>query len=477
MRKELEQERRLSSAPKTLGIGVMFALLLVFVVVVSLVTFSVREDIRSQLLDVDAHVLSLLVQNEIEQAEREANLIFEFETIDEIEIWLALLETSGVEGVFAIQFFDPEGSLVQSSSSSLVGQSIPERVEARLSEASASSEFSAEVWLSDFVDLGFREDKRVAVSDIYLPLRSSDDRNPLGTARYLMDGSALAKQFVVLDLRLLRQGGVAVGLGGVVIVSLFWLAWKRLSEANARVSRQAARLKKANAELAMLARTSAVGSVTAHLIHGLKNPLAGLRQVVSAQQSGESSVDEEDWKGASDAAERMQRMVEEVIMVLQDASSGLSFETDSSDLFAELESRFKEEAENRSISFSVMGERGIAIDSSVSSIALLVVSNLVKNAIEATPVGGQVSVVLSGNENLVSLRVSDSGPGVLRELRDKLFSPVSSGKSDGAGIGLAISSQLARHIEGSLELLDTDEGGAIFELTFPPREGFGEEET
>lgn len=468
------RKQGLSNPPLTLGVGVMLGLLTVFSVVVFLVTFSVRGDIRSQLLTVDSHVLSLLVQNEIDQAERTADLMFEFESIDAFEVWAALLETATLEGVFAVQLYGEDGSLLQSSSSLLLDRPIPDRVLSQLESGSGSSEFSAEVWLSNFVELGFEADKPVAVSDIYLPLKSTDGATPLGIARYLMEGSALANQFATLDLRLLRQAAWAAALGGLLILALFWLAWKRLSEANARVSRQAARLEKANVELAMLARTSAVGAVTAHLIHGIKNPLAGLRQVVSARQSGESGIDEEQWKGASEAAERIQLMIEEVIAVLQDASSGLVYETDSSDLLAELESRFAEEASRLTIDLSVSGVSGVAIDSSVGSIAILVVSNLVKNALEATPPGGQVSVALRLGEEHVSIRVSDSGEGVPSAQRCQLFSPVSSSKSGGAGIGLAISLQLARHVGGTLELVESESPGAVFELSFPQREVSGE---
>ncbi|MBK1877917.1 sensor histidine kinase [Pelagicoccus mobilis] len=456
---------------KMIGLGVMLGLLLVFSTVVVLVTFSVRNDIRLQMLDVDSHVLNLLVRNEIEQAEADAELVFEFESLGEVELWSALLETATLDGVFAVQYFDEAGELRQSSSELLVGHSVAESITHGLEEEGRHTVFSDELWLSDFADVDFSSDRRVAVSDIYLSLVSSDGNTDYGTARYLMDGSALAKQFSMLDLQLVRQASIAVGIGGALVLLIFWVAWKRLSEANARVLRHADRLTKANSELAMLARTSAVGSVTAHLIHGLKNPLAGLREVVSAGRSGEVELDEEEWKGASEAADRMQRMVQEVIGVLQDSSTGLSYEMESGELFRVLESRFTRVAEEQGIVFSVSGEGGVKMDSRVSNIVTLIVSNLVQNAIEATPESGRVGVTFSCAGPNASVRVEDSGKGVPEEMKGQLFSPVTSGKSGGAGIGLTISSQLAKHLGGSLRLLDTGEG-AVFELEFPTEESF-----
>lgn len=470
MRKSEKNKRELRSGwvggSRAIGVGVVAGLLAVFSVVVFLVTFSVRRDIRSQMLDVDSRVLNLMVQKEIEAAERDAQILFEFEALSEVEVWSALLETATLDGVFAVLFFDGAGELVQSSSDSLLDVSLPVAVAETLEKGGVYSEFSEKVWLSEFVEIDFTLDRSVAVSDIYLRLGSPDGAVEYGSARYLMDGSSLANQFSVLDLRLLRQAALAIGIGGGVIVVIFWFAWRGLSEANLRVMRHAERLKKANTELAMLARTSAVGSVTAHLIHGLRNPLAGLREVVSAGRLGEIEIDEDEWKGASDAADRMQRMVEEVIAVLQDANAGLSFETTSGELFSELESRFTALTEEQGLVFSVSGEGGVVMESRVSGIALLVVSNLVQNAIDATARGGRVGVVFSSSGGFASIRVEDTGIGVSEELKSQLFSPVSSGKSGGAGIGLAISSQLAKHLNGSLEVLES-ELGATFELRFP----------
>lgn len=470
MRKKREsnepREGGMASRSKAVGLSVVAGLLAVFSLVVFLVTFSVRDDIREQMLDVDSHVLNLLVRNEIDQAERNAELVFEFEALSEVEVWSALLETATLEGLFAVLYFDTAGNLIESSSSSLLDKAMPSGVVEHLENADTYSVFSENVWLSEFANVDFSSDRRLAISDIYLRLRSADGVVEYGTARYLMDGSALARQFSVLDLRLLLQAGVAIGIGGGVIVLIFWFAWRKLSEANARVLRHAERLKRANVELAMLARTSAVGSVTAHLIHGLKNPLAGLRQVVSAGRSGEVELDEEEWKGASDAADRMQRMVEEVIGVLQDAKTGLSYETTAGELLSELESRFRRTTEERGIDFEVSGEDAVRLDSRVSNIVVLVASNLIQNAIEATPGGGRVCVGFSSEKGEACVRVEDSGRGIPEDLKSRLFSPVTSGKSGGAGIGLAISSQLAKHLGGRLENVDTAEGAA-FELRFP----------
>lgn len=449
-----------------LGIGAMLGLLVIFSSVVAAVTYSLRWEIRQQLISVDSHVLSLLVQNQIERAEQEAGLVFRFESLSELDVWAALLETATADGVFAVQLYGLDGSLRQSSSERIMERSLSDAVESTVSSGTPLTQFREDVWLSRYVDIGFEDDVQISVSDIYLPLFDSDGRQVLGVARYLMDGSVLAGEFDALDGKLTKQASVAIALGGLAILVLFGLALLRLGVENRRVLQHAERLRRANAELAMLAKTSAVGSVTAHLIHGLKNPLAGLRQVVGGSGSvGELKDDE--LADAREATERMQRMVEEVVGVLQDIGTGAGYQLTVAEILEELERRFRRDAESAGVALRLEGDDDALLDSQTAGIVLLIASNLVKNALEAVEEGGDVSVRFEAVGKAFFLTVADSGQGISEDRRDTLFAPVKSSKSGGAGIGLAISRQLARFLGGDLQLLDTGRKGATFELSFP----------
>jgi two-component system sensor histidine kinase QseC len=94
--------------------------------------------------------------------------------------------------------------------------------------------------------------------------------------------------------------------------------------------------------------------------------------------------------------------------------------------------------------------------------------NLVSNAVQYTPEGGQVQVRLEAQpENLV-LRVLDSGPGVPAELRGKLFERfVRHGEGIGAGLGLSIVARVVELHRGRIELLDSPLGGLDVRVTLP----------
>jgi signal transduction histidine kinase len=67
-----------------------------------------------------------------------------------------------------------------------------------------------------------------------------------------------------------------------------------------------------------------------------------------------------------------------------------------------------------------------------------VFTNLEKNAIEAMPEGGELKIVLEGDENNVNITFQDNGSGIKKENMDKLFTPFFTTKALGKGTGLGL---------------------------------------
>jgi signal transduction histidine kinase len=96
------------------------------------------------------------------------------------------------------------------------------------------------------------------------------------------------------------------------------------------------------------------------------------------------------------------------------------------------------------------------------------VLNLVVNAIQAMPDGGELTVRVAALGEGASVAVEDRGPGVRDEHRDRLFEPFFTTKPDGTGLGLAIAWQIARQHGGDLTCENRSGGGARFTLRLPP---------
>jgi len=103
------------------------------------------------------------------------------------------------------------------------------------------------------------------------------------------------------------------------------------------------------------------------------------------------------------------------------------------------------------------------------------VANLVRNAVQASPAGGRVTVLLApGREH--RLTVSDQGPGVDPKLRERMFEPFVTGKARGTGLGLALAARAAEAHGGTLGYRDRQPHGARFELRLPARAADPQEE-
>jgi signal transduction histidine kinase len=101
-----------------------------------------------------------------------------------------------------------------------------------------------------------------------------------------------------------------------------------------------------------------------------------------------------------------------------------------------------------------------------------VMTNLIVNACQAMPQGGRLFVGCGSEAEIVQIIVRDSGPGVPRELRERIFEPFVSGRAGdaNAGLGLYVCHEIVTHNGGSLRLAERSEGpdeGATFCLSLP----------
>jgi signal transduction histidine kinase len=101
-----------------------------------------------------------------------------------------------------------------------------------------------------------------------------------------------------------------------------------------------------------------------------------------------------------------------------------------------------------------------------------IVINLVTNAIKFTPAGGCISVSWEATGDGVCIRVSDTGDGIRPADLERIFEPfvqgrVPRGARHGVGLGLAISRQLARLMNGDLAVVSAVGEGATFSLRLP----------
>lgn len=102
-----------------------------------------------------------------------------------------------------------------------------------------------------------------------------------------------------------------------------------------------------------------------------------------------------------------------------------------------------------------------------------VLENLVTNAYQAMPDGGNLTIEARASDGQVWLSVTDTGVGIAEENMAKLFDPLFSTKSRGVGLGLAVSKMLAEANGGTIEVESVEGRGSTFTLTLPAADDRG----
>ena len=105
------------------------------------------------------------------------------------------------------------------------------------------------------------------------------------------------------------------------------------------------------------------------------------------------------------------------------------------------------------------------------------VINLVDNAVAVLPRGGTIAIEISHDleTDMVVLKIADSGPGISKENKTKLFEPYFSTKKTGTGLGLAIVSTIVVDHGGTVRVQDNQPHGSVFILELPMHESTLEE--
>ncbi len=102
-----------------------------------------------------------------------------------------------------------------------------------------------------------------------------------------------------------------------------------------------------------------------------------------------------------------------------------------------------------------------------------VLTNLIVNSIQATPIGGKMRLSLETRcleqRDYLVVMVEDSGPGVPLELRERIFEPFFTTKDvgEGTGLGLSIAYGIVQEHSGRLQVSESELGGAKFEIWLP----------
>ncbi len=238
-----------------------------------------------------------------------------------------------------------------------------------------------------------------------------------------------------------------------------------LAQALLRAQGEQARLA---GELERRERLASLGRVAAGIAHEVRNPMASIKlrvdlakQTVLTPRADLGAV-AADLAEASDEVGRLDRLVAD-LLVLSGRRLGSRREADLRALVEQRAAFVEHYASSRGVTFAVEGAARAEVD--VDGVTR-VIDNLLRNAVEASPEGAVVRAVLGARDGVAKFSVIDRGDGVAPERERELFEPFFTTRSEGTGLGLALSRAVVEAHGGALRYR-RDGATTVFEATLP----------
>jgi len=240
-----------------------------------------------------------------------------------------------------------------------------------------------------------------------------------------------------------------------------------LEESYRKLREQADQIIEIEGQLRRADRLSALGELSAGMAHEIRNPLGSIKGTAEILRDGVAPDDPK-----LEFADILIKEVDRLNKVLEDFLRFARPEPVEHGRFSpnkaieEVLELTRQQALRNRVEVEVVLAEDIEIPGRGEQIqqALL---NLVLNALQVMPDGGQLKVSSTVHGNEVGIHVSDSGPGIAMEDRDRIFNPFVTTRDSGTGLGLAITQRIIQSHEGHIHLESTPGQGSSFTLCLP----------
>lgn len=221
------------------------------------------------------------------------------------------------------------------------------------------------------------------------------------------------------------------------------------------------RLKAFESQTELRARLSSLGEISAGIAHELRNPMgviAGYTKLLlkKADDSLKPTV-----AAISKEIAVMDRIISDFLSFAKPAELDIS-DVDIKTIIKNCAAAITNECDNINLSLDIDGLPVIKGDEILLRQAF---TNLIQNAAEAMPQGGELAIKAS-IKDFLEMSISDTGHGISENIMDKIFIPFFTTKDRGTGLGLAIVHKIVVSHGGSI-FVDSSDNGTTFRIRFP----------
>jgi two-component system, NtrC family, sensor histidine kinase HydH len=370
--------------------------------------------------------------------------------------------------IVRFKVYNPKGIVIWSDDKRLVGKSFTDNDEL---EQALQGKVVADMSSLSKPENVFEQETVARAVELYVPIYAEGGRELLGVFETYKRADSIYRD--IREARMVVLLG-AMGGGLLLYVSLFAI----VRQAAKKIAEQQENLLSMQSELVASQRMAAVGEMAAAVAHGIGNPLSSIR---AAAQVGK--LDCRDCEGPQlraktlntldgiiQQADRVQRRMQGLLNFakpMEPRPGAVELNLLLRDIVQILAPRFAAAGITPKLELDRNLPKAHLDATHVEQIFM----GLITNALEATPAGGRVTIRTAfhpgnGTAPTINVTVEDTGEGIPVDSRKRVFEPFFTTKPHGTGIGLALAKKFVERNGGRIEISDTPEGGARFDVTF-----------
>jgi len=232
------------------------------------------------------------------------------------------------------------------------------------------------------------------------------------------------------------------------------------------VEQRTRQLKKAQEQLIKSERLAAIGQVAAMVGHDLRNPLTSIKGATYYLKKKLGPKMDEKTIEMLELIEKNIEHSKEIITDLMEYSKEIRLELTETTPKSIVRDALSlvEVPENAKVLDLTQSEPKIKMDVEKMK---RVFSNLIKNAIDAMPIGGKLAITSRESNANMEIAFADTGIGMTKEIMEKIWTPFFTTKAKGMGLGLAICKRIVEAHGGSISVESIVGKGTTFTVTIP----------
>lgn len=218
-----------------------------------------------------------------------------------------------------------------------------------------------------------------------------------------------------------------------------------------------------------LQRLSSLGRMVASLAHQVRTPLSSAMLYASnlAAPNLPSATKERFQNKLMDRLHDLEKQVNDMLLFAKGGDNKVVKPFTVEQLISEFSPMVETALKNNQIDYYLEVEQEQTELLGNANAIASALSNLVMNAIQIAGKQSQVDVFFRPVNGELKISVQDSGPGVPKELQNKIMEPFFTTRSQGTGLGLAVVQMVCRAHDGRLELISEQGDGACFTMCIP----------